>query len=285
VAFRRFHVTAALQIVARVTELAAVLVLLPLGVLALVWAAVFVAALEFLLSACCATWVLSRETTVWRGEGYRDAWREMRPFAIYGSLFGSLKSLTANLDVVVLGALRPASEVSFYTIARSAATVLVTFTGPVSQAVYPLMNEAWSANDKPRVRQLIGRLVLLNGSASLAAIAFLMLTARWLVVLFYGPDFSPAAPVLRLMIVFIGLQTVTGWMRQMILIAGHPRLDFIGGVVGTGFYLLLLVPFVAHWGAQGLATLLILDVVVISSAFAWIGSKRVRLWETPAQAA
>lgn len=282
VAFRRFHVIAALQIIARVAELAAVLVLLPFGVLALVWAAVLVAVLEFLLSACCAAGLLWRQTRAWRGEGYREAWREMRPFAVYGSLFGSLKSLTANLDVVALGALRPASEVSFYTIARSAASVLVAFTGPVSQAVYPLVNEAWSAKDKPRVRQLVGRLLLLNGSASLAASLFLLLTARWLVVLFYGSDFSPAAPVLRLMIVFVGLQTVTGWMRQLILIAGHPRLDFIGGVIGTGFYLLLLVPFVTWWGAQGLATLLILDVLVISGAFAWLGSTRVRFWEAPA---
>jgi len=280
VALRRFDVIAALQIIARVAELAVVLALLPLGVLALVWAAVVVAVLEFLLSAGCAIGVFWRQTRAWRGEGFREAWREMRPFAVYGGLTGTLKSLTTNLDVVVLGALRPASEVSFYTIARSAASVLVTFTGPVSQAVYPLMNEAWSVKDKPRVRQLIGRMVLLNGSASLAAIAFLLLTARWLVVLFYGPDFSPAAPVLRLMIVFIGLQTVTGWMRQMILIAGHPRLDFSAGLIGTGFYLVLLAPFIAWEGALGLAILLILDVLVISSAFAWLGLKRVRLWES-----
>ncbi len=282
VAFRRFHVIAALQIVARVAELAVVLALLPYGVLALVWAAVLVAALEFLLSAGCAAGVFWQQTRAWRGEGYREAWREMRPFAVYGSLTGTLKSLTTNLDVVVLGALRPASEVSYYTIARSAASVLVTFTGPVSQAVYPLMNEAWSVKDKPRVRQLIGRMVLLNGSASLAAVFFLFLSAQWLVVLFYGPDFSPAAPVLRLMIVFIGLQTVTGWMRQMILIAGYPRLDFVAGVIGTGFYLLLLGPFIAWRGAQGLAILLILDVLVISGAFAWLGSRRVQLWEKPA---
>jgi O-antigen/teichoic acid export membrane protein len=139
------------------------------------------------------------------------------------------------------------------------------------------MNEAWSANDKPRVRKWIGRLVLLNGSASLAAIAFLMLTARWLVVLFYGADFSPAAPVLRLMIVFIGLQTVTGWMRQVILIAGYPRLDLIAGMIGAIFYVTLLVPFVYFWGAVGLATLLIAGVFVMVAAFAWLGSRRIQL--------
>jgi O-antigen/teichoic acid export membrane protein len=282
VAFRRFHVLAALQIVARIGELAVVVAVLPYGVLALVWAAVLVAALEFLLSVGSAGAVFWRQTRAWRGEGYRAAWREMRPFAVYGSLFGSLKSLTANLDVVVLGALWPASEVSYYTIARSAASVLATFTRPVSQAVYPLMNEAWSVKDRPRVRQLIGRLVLLNGSASLAAILFLQLTAHGLVVLFYGTAFAPAASVLRLMIVFVGLQIVTGWMRQMILIAGYPRLDFIAGLIGTGFYLILLAPFIAWRGAQGLAVLLILDVLVISSAFAWLGSQRVRLWEAPA---
>jgi O-antigen/teichoic acid export membrane protein len=277
VSLQRFRLRAALQGVARAGELAAVLLAIPFGVLALLWAAVIVAALEFLLTACCAIWAFSQIANIWPGESYRGAWREMRPFAVYGSLFGSLKSLTANLDVVALGALRPAGEVGFYTIARSAANVLTLFSGPVSQAVYPMMNEAWARGDRRRVRQLIGQLTLLNGSASLAAILFLALAARWLVVLFYGPAFAPAAPVIRLMIVFVGLQTVTGWMRQLILIAGHPRLDFAGGLIGTAFFLVLLFPFATEWGAQGIASLLILDVLVISAAFAWLGSRRIRM--------
>jgi O-antigen/teichoic acid export membrane protein len=282
VTFKRFHTATILLLASRLAELGAVLLLLPLGAVALLWGLVFAAAFELLLNASCAAAVFWREARVWRGRDYRAAWREMRPFSVYGSLLGSLQSLTANLDVVALGALRPASEVGFYTIARSAASVLTTAVGPVSQVVVPSLNEAWAQGNKARVRQLIGRLMLVNATASVSAAVFLFFTARWLVVLFYGLDFSPAAPVLRLMIVFIGLQTVFGWMRRLILIAGFPRLDFVAGIIGTGFYLLLLVPFVAWQGAVGLAELLILDTLVMVSTFTWIVSRRVQLWGGPA---
>ena len=285
VTLRRFSILSTIQLLGRLGELASVLLLAPLGVAVLVWAMVAVAAFELLLYVACAAWLFWKRTGVWRGSDFRLAWREMRPFAVYGSLLGSLNSLTVNLDVVALGALRPASEVSFYTIARSAASVLTMAAGAVSQVIYPMLNEAWSLKNRRRVRQLIGRLVAVNGTLSTAAVAFILLTAEWLVVLFYGRDFSPAAPVLRILIVVIGLQTVTGWMRQVILIAGHPKLDLVSGILGTGFYVLFLVPFIQWRGAVGLAVLLLLDVFVMVAAFAWILSSRIRLWSTPSSTA
>jgi hypothetical protein len=56
----------------------------------------------------------------------------------------------------------------------------------------------------------------------------------------------------------------------------------VAGIIGTGFYLLLLVPFVAWQGAVGLAELLILDTLVMVSTFTWIVSRRVQLWGGPA---
>jgi O-antigen/teichoic acid export membrane protein len=281
VALKRFPLMAILQLVVRLADLGLVLALIPFGLMAVAGSAVIVAAFDLGLTAATALWVLWRRTGTLRGDDYLRAWREFRPFAVYGSLLGSLQSLTANLDVVVLGALRPPSEVAFYAIARSAAAVLATAVGPVSQSVYPLMNEAWTMKDLPRVRRLIGSLVAINGTLSTLATVFILLTAEWLILLFYGPDFSPAAPVLRILIVVIGLQTITGWMRQMILIAGFPRADLIAGFIGTGFFLVLLVPLVQWGGAVGLSVLLVLDVLVMVTVLGWLLARRVGLWASP----
>ena len=281
ITLKRFPLMTILQLATRLIELGVIVAVLPLGVMAVTWSAVLMGAFEFLLTSSCALWVFWRRSGTLRGGDYRQAWRSFRPFAVYGSLVGSLQSLAGGLDVVVLGALRPPADVGFYAIARSAALVLSTALGPVSQAVYPLMNEAWALNDRARVRRLVDRLVKVNGSVSLAAIVFLFFSASWLVNLFYGPAFLPAAGVLRLMVVFIGLQTATGWMRQMVLIAGYPHLDLIAGVIGTAFFLAMLVPFVSMWGALGLAYLLILDVFVMVITFGWILMRRVRLWAPP----
>jgi O-antigen/teichoic acid export membrane protein len=187
--------------------------------------------------------------------------------------------MAANLGVVILGALRPVAEVGFYSIARGAATVLTTAVGPVSQSIYPLMNEAWTLKDRPRVRRLIGRLMTVNGIVSAASIVFLLFTAEWLVTVFYGPTFIPAAAVLRILIVAIGLRAVMGWMRQLILIAGYPRVDLMGSLIGTVFFLLGLAPSAYVGGAAGLAVLMILDTLVTVGAFAWLGSPLIRIWD------
>jgi O-antigen/teichoic acid export membrane protein len=273
---------AIIQLVTRLADLGAVVVLLPFGVMGVAWSFVIVAGFEWMLTAGAGVWEFRRQAGTLRGADYRRAWREFRPFAVYGSLLGSLQALTSNLDVIVLGALRPPAEVGFYTIARSGAQVLSTALGPVSQSVYPLMNEAWALNDRDRVRRLIGRLMTINGGVSAAAVVFLYFTADWLVAVFYGAPYLPAGAVLRLMVIFIGLQTVTGWMHQMIIIAGYPRLDLASGILGTGFFLVLLVPFVQRSGAVGVALLLILDVCVMVTAFGWILTRRIRLWSTSA---
>lgn len=278
VALKRFPLMAILQLVTRLVDLGSVLALLPYGAFGVAWSVVFVSGFDLLLTAVISSWVFWRRTGTLQGADYLPAWREFRPFAVYGSLLGSLQALTGSLDVVVLGALRPAAEVGFYSIARSAAMVLATAVGPVSQAVYPLLNEAWALRDRARVHRLIGRLMTVNGSASVVASTVIFFAAGWLVTTFYGPAYLPAAAVLRLLIVFIGLQTVTGWMRQMILIAGFPRSDFVAGLIGTGFFLALLVPFIYRGGVVGLAMLLILDVMVMVGVFAWLLSRRVRLW-------
>jgi O-antigen/teichoic acid export membrane protein len=279
VALKRFPLMAILQLVTRLVDLGSVLALLPYGAFGVAWSVVFVSGFDLLLTAVISSWVFWRRTGTLQGADYLPAWREFRPFAVYGSLVGSLQALAANLDVVVLGTLRPVAEVGFYSIAQGAAAVLTTAVGPVSQSIHPLMNEAWTLNDRPRVRQLIGRLMTVNGIVSAAAIVFLLSTARWLMTTFYGPTFVPAANVLKLLVIATALRAVMGWMRQLILIAGHPRVDLVGSFIGTGFLLLLLAPF-AYWGgAVGLAILMILDTVVTVGAFAWLGSARIRLWD------
>jgi O-antigen/teichoic acid export membrane protein len=281
---RRFPLIAILQITTRLFDLGAVVALLPLGATGVAWSYVLAGAFEFVLMVACGTWTFWRTTGSLRGADYRRSWQEFRPFAVYGSLLGSLQALTSNLDVVALGALRPPAEVGFYTIARSGSQVLTTALQPVSQTMFPLMNEAWARNDRAGLHRRIGQLMTINGTVSALAAAFILLAADWIVVQFYGPQYLPAGDVLRLSVVFIGLQTVTGWMRQIIIIAGYPRLDLIAGAFGTVFFLVLLAPAITGWGALGLAVLKILGVAVMVLQFAVILARRVRLWGSPAWA-
>jgi O-antigen/teichoic acid export membrane protein len=272
---KRFNAAAALRLMGPALELGAVLLGIPHGALIVIRNLSFATAAASCLTILTGAWLFWKRTKTWRGTGYRTAWKEMQPFAVSSGLLGTLKSLTTNLDVVVLGALRPASEVAFYELARRGVGILATIVAPLLQAVHPLMNEAWVRKELGRLRRLIGSFMLINGGIALSAAVFLLFTAHRLVLFFYGPQFIPAVGIMQILIIPVGLQAVFGWMRRMLLVAGYPKRDLAAGIIGSGSFVLLLVPFIYLWGAMGLAVLFLLNAMLMAVVFAWLGAASV----------
>lgn len=281
ITLKRFKIAAFLRVAASSLEVAAVLLGLSRGVNFVMRNMVIAAVASFTLLAVWGSWLFWSRTKTWHGEGYRAAWKEMQPFTVSGGLLGSLKALTTNLDVVVLGVLRPASEVGFYSLARSVVGVLATIVAPLLQAVHPLMNEAWVLKEWTRLRRLIVHFMLINGAIVLSAIVFLLFRANWLVEVFYGSSFTQAADLIRVLILSVGVQAVFGWMRKLVLISGHPGLDLAAGVIGTGSFVLLLVPFISVWGAIGLAVLFLLNAIMMVALFTWFNAVRLPSLSAP----
>jgi O-antigen/teichoic acid export membrane protein len=274
-ALKSFRAVAGLQVALPAAELAAISWLARQGEAAAVTGLAIGAITASLITMALGGWLFWRSTGSWRGAGYLDAWRELRPFMIYGSLQGSLKSLTANLDLVVLGFLRPASEVGYYALARSGVGVLATMVAPLAQVLHPLLNEAWVGRRWGALRRLIASFMLINGLAGLAALAALLLMGRWLVTNIYGPAYTPAVVLMQVLVIAVALQAVFGWMRRLLLVAGLPRLDLVAGVCGTVFFLILVVPASVFGGAIGLAGLEILRATLMVAIFAWAISTKV----------
>ena len=79
--------------------------------------------------------------------------REFMPFVFHTSVTASLKVITANIDVLILGAMRPISDVAIFRIGRSAAMLVVLPTLPIRTVIYPELNEALAKRDLARARQ------------------------------------------------------------------------------------------------------------------------------------
>jgi len=280
VALRRFSLAAILQVAGSLLDLGAVLLGLPGGPLSIAGFMAGSAAVNSILTGIVAVVLVQRRAGCWLGGSFRSAWHEMRTYIFAGGLLGSIKSLTSNLDVVLLGAIRPASEVGYYTLARSAAGVLSSLVAPLLQVVYPLMNEAWVEGNRAKLRRLIGDFMLINATVASSAFVFLLPTAGPLIRSLYGASFLPAARILQVLVISIGLQAVFGWMRKLLVIAGYPRLDLAAGVIGTSSFLILAVPFIVTWGALGLAVLLALNALLMIGTFAWLGIRRTPIAST-----
>jgi O-antigen/teichoic acid export membrane protein len=266
---RRFRLAAGIQVAGAALELGAVLIALPQGAIPLVRALALTTAATSSASIILGAVLLWRSTGTWRGEHFRSAWREFRPYVFYGGLQATLKSLTKNLDVIVLGALRPSTDVAYYSLARGAASVLGTMAAPILRVVHPLLNDAWARTEPDKLRRLVRSYSLVAGGLALSATSVLAVGGNWLVATFYGSEYAPAAAIMRVLVVAAGLEITFGWLRKLLLIIGMPRQDWYLGLAGTALFIMALLPVVQLWGPLGLSGLVAANVIFMVGAFGW----------------
>lgn len=292
-AFKRFNLLAAAQITTALVQLGAVITMAPRGMVAVMWAYVASSAVSLLLYAVIGLWLAAREIGLgWRDidrEEYRAAWKAFLPFSLHTSVTQSIKALAVNADTLILGLVRPANEVAYYRIARSAASLITMPTAPVSSVIYPEMVEAWARDQVARVKQLVRRYALVTLGIGAALVVFYVVTARWLVEVFYGAEYYDAAPLIGRLIVIIGvgvaLESTFRWVRPATLARGLPQLTTVYSVAAIAVRIVLLIPLTAALGALGGALTYDIVVVFTIGMIAFYVLPRLGLWTPPGQAA
>jgi O-antigen/teichoic acid export membrane protein len=244
-----------------------------------------------LLYVLIGVWLAAKEIGLgWRGidrEDYRSAWREFLPFSLHTSVTQSIKALAVNADTLILGLVRPANEVAYYRIARSAASLITMPTAPVSSVLYPEMVEAWAHDQVARIKQLVRRYALVTLGIGVALVAFYVVTARWLVEVFYGAEYYDAAPLIGRLIVIIGigvaLESTFRWVRPATLARGLPQLTTVYSLAAIALRIVLLIPLTAALGALGGALTYDIVVVFTIGMIAFYVLPRLGLWAPPGQ--
>lgn len=277
--FRRFRLYAMANVFNNLIVLVCLIVFSRWGMNAVMWSYVIASALAL------GTWIvlglrlLFKHFDVFRSDGYFIAVREFLSFAFHTSLTASIKAIFDNIDILLLGALRPAQEVSFYKIARSAASLLYVPVAPVRTVVYPTMNEAWARNDLAAVRRLIKKFVLYSVAVSGAASLFLFIAADLLVYIFYGPEFAPVANLARLLSMAQTFSNIVLWIWPATLSGGKPQLLTITNTSMSAVRILLLALLVPIIGATGAALAFMISMgsfVVLSGLYV---APALKLWK------
>lgn len=266
--YKRFNLLASGLIVIGLCRMVTLVLLAPYGIAAVTWGYVIVSAFSFVLWAVIGLWLLISnmgrlEEKVSRAD-YREAWRQFLPFAFHTSIIASLKAVAANVDVLLLGALRPAAEVSYFNIAHNAATLISIPTVPAISVIYPELNEAWARQDTQRSKSLIRRFSLISLAVGSACWLFLIVTADWLVQLFYGAAYAPVGMLIRILGFGIVLDSVFRWVRPMAMAQNKPQIVTFYSIALILFRIVLLVPFIHYLGATGAA--LTFDIITVMMA-------------------
>jgi O-antigen/teichoic acid export membrane protein len=166
---------------------------------------------------------------------------------VYGTTIGQLANL--RLDVMLLPAVVAASEIGYYVVAVSAASMVAGLFGSVDMAVFPLAARLPS----DEAVDLIERTVRVTFVASLAANALLGVAAPVLVTWLYGPEFESAVPALRLL-----LPGIVMWATASVIIGGLkalglPQKASIAQLVGAGVTIVGLAVSLGPFGIEGAA--------------------------------
>ncbi len=278
IAFKRMKAFSLGSILKQIVLLVGVVLLRGQGVQAVMWAYVAAAAVGF------AYWVVvglraqrGRFPLIGAG-GTRAALREFLPFAFHTSLTESLKTIFTNVDVLVLGALRPAGDVALYKIAMSATSLSALFVTPLRPLLYPELTEAWARRELGRIRRILRTWTAYGTLISLASLAGLAVLGRFLLRVTYGPEFVPAAPLIVLLMVGYLFSNAFLWLRPLSLSAGRPAIltyvTLLTSILRAG----LAVPLIFVYGARGAAYAFILTMAIYGGIAAFYALPKLGVW-------
>ena len=149
-----------------------------------------------------------------------------------------------QLDILVLGALKTATDVGYYQAPMQVVSAIMLLPSAVIQAYYPPLAKRLSNLDAAGmslVKQMIGVLAMLGFCLT----ATFGLGASFLVILLYGAKMQPSIAVMRILSLVFIVRSVAGGLGIGLISVGWQRAQVFAGfvaVVGSLVLNSLLIP-------------------------------------------
>jgi polysaccharide transporter, PST family len=187
-------------------------------------------------------------------------------------------SLYTTSNTFVVGLLTNSADVGYFSASEKLIRAVLSILSPVSQSVYPHVNHL-ADQSKEKAILFLSRLLRLFGSGSLVVSALLLVGSDWIVSIVFGPEFKPAAVLLRWMAFLpfvISISNVLG--IQTMLTFGFQRL-FSGILIFAGILnIALIFPLTIILGVSGAAiSVLVSESAVTLFMFVYIRKRGIHL--------
>jgi O-antigen/teichoic acid export membrane protein len=221
---------------------------------------------------------LLRRVRSLRGEGELER-REV--FAIAWPLLitsVSIYLLGTGIDLLVLGAFRPQSQVALYG-AASRLTLLVATPFTILQGVTPpIVAELFAQGKKQRLEAAMRAVATLAGLPTLAILLIFLLFGRQVMGLLYTPFYRQGASILAILSIARLVAVWTGSCGVVLMMTGHQRtmmyLTIATGVLSVGGGVLVAPRF----GGVGVAVATSAAQVVQNLAQLFAAHRLVGVW-------
>jgi O-antigen/teichoic acid export membrane protein len=153
--------------------------------------------------------------------------------------------VTRDSESVWLSTLIGPLAAGYYKTAKAVINLVTLPITPFITAAYPAINSSVAEKAWARLQNLLKKLTLISAAWTGSVSLGLLLLGHWLIITFYGVEFSPAYPAMLILLIGFGIANIFYWNRNLLLSFGRPDYPLkVIAFAGAGKLLLtfLLVP-------------------------------------------
>lgn len=174
-------------------------------------------------------------------------------FAWTSNLSLTLRSSAQQLDTLLVGALADPASAGLYHIAKQVGRMAQQIGTHVQAVLYPDVARLWAASAIAEFRRAVLQTEIMLAGFGIAVFAFLLLTARPLLIWTAGAEFADAAPLLIAQAAAVALMLSGFPARSALLAMGRQRQILNIALAGTAMFhitALILIPRIGAMGAN-----------------------------------
>ncbi|MDD5491137.1 MAG: flippase [bacterium] len=189
------------------------------------------------------------------------------------SIFGMLYSY---IDSVMMGYLGQMVQTGLYNAALRVVYVLAAPASVICLSFYPVLSK-FSGQTAARLQAIWNFQLKLMSAIAIPIVAGGMILAPKIIGMVYGPDFAPAVPVLRILMVMTGITFLINPFSNMLISANHQEKTFWVTVAGAAINISLNLVLIPRYSLYGAAIASITTYLLILGLYFYFTKVYVRI--------
>ncbi len=176
-------------------------------------------------------------------------------------------TIYSQADIFLLGSIMGPEDVGIYRIAHRLAFIIVLLTISINVALSPTIAGLYAKGEKKILQRIIVKRTRILFLLTLPFTLIFILWGSPIISFVFGPEFSPAAKPLSILIVAQMIVVAMGPVRDLLNLTGYEDMTAKGLVLSIILIIGLSLFFIPLWGYMGAAIASSINMVVIELMF------------------
>jgi O-antigen/teichoic acid export membrane protein len=202
-----------------------------------------------------------------KAQDLTTGWRPALPFA----LLAGVSVIYGNIDVIMLGAYVPDSEIGIYRIAGRVATLISFAIIAVRSAFNPRISSLYAQNDFATLQNIASKAALATTVVALPCFLVFVFAGYWVLILF-GDEFTSGTNILTVLSIGQLIGTICASGISILMMTSHANKaaqSLIFGAILNVVLNYLLIPSYGAIGAAYATTTALTAVNIVNTYFVW----------------